>query len=85
MEYQTLMSLLATTSTKYNNVPRFISKKRIEIHDQSCSAVDRFKANKQIRLKTSKNQIYVTTEIDILFLKELLLLQIQIIMHMIRN
>ena len=79
------MNLLATISTKFNNVPRFISKKWIEFHDQSGSTVDRYKTNQQIRFKTSKNQIYVTTEMHILFLKELLLLQIQIIMRMIRN
>ena len=41
--------MLGTTS---DNVPRFITKKWIEIHDQS-DAEDRYKPSKQIRFKTS--------------------------------
>ena len=36
-----------------NEVPRFITKKWIEVHDQSGNAEDRYKPSKQIRLKTS--------------------------------
>ena len=32
---------------------RFITKKWVEVHDQSGSADDRYKPNKQIRFKTS--------------------------------
>ena len=46
MEYQKITNLLDTT---LDNVPRFITKKRIEVHDQSCSAEDRDKR----RFKTS--------------------------------
>ena len=46
MEYQKITNLLDTT---LDNVPRFITKKRIEVHDQSCSAEDRDKP----RFKTS--------------------------------
>ena len=34
-------------------MPRFITKKWVEVHDQSGSADDRYKPNKQIRFKTS--------------------------------
>ena len=50
MEYQKITNLLGTTS---DNVPRFITKKWIEVHDQSGSAEDRYKPSKQIRFKTS--------------------------------
>ena len=50
MEYQKITNLLDTTS---DNVPRFITKKWVEIHDQSCSAKDKYKPSKQIRFKTS--------------------------------
>ena len=50
MEYQKITNLLDTTS---DNVPRFITKKCIEVNDQSGSAGDRYKPNKQIRFKTS--------------------------------
>ena len=36
-----------------DEVPRFISKKWIEVHDQSGSAEDRYKPSKQIRFKIS--------------------------------
>ena len=50
IEYQKITNLLDTTS---DNVPRFITKKWVEVHDQSGSADDRYKPNKQIRFKTS--------------------------------
>ena len=50
MEYQKVTNLLGTT---IDNVPRFITKKWVELHDQSGSAEDRYKPNKQIRFKTS--------------------------------
>ena len=36
-----------------DNVPRFITKKSVEVHDLSGSAEDRYKPSKQIRFKTS--------------------------------
>ena len=45
-----IRSLLDTTS---DNVPRFITKKWIEVHDQAGSADDRYKPSKKIRFKTS--------------------------------
>ena len=50
MEYQKITNLLDTTP---DNVPRFITKKLIEVDDQSGSAEDRYKPSKQIRFKTS--------------------------------
>ena len=50
MEYQKLTNLLDTTP---DNVPRFITKKWIEVPDQSGSTEDRYKPSKQIRFKTS--------------------------------
>ena len=50
MEYQNIINLLGTIS---DNVPRFITKKWIEVHDQSGTAEDRYKPGKQIRYKTS--------------------------------
>ena len=43
MEYQKITNLLVTKS---DEVPRFITKKWVEVHDQSGSADDRYKPNK---------------------------------------
>ena len=50
MEYQKIRNLL---DTALDNVPRFITKKCVEVQDQSGSAEDRYKLSKQIRFKTS--------------------------------
>ena len=50
MGYQKITNLLDKT---FDNVPRFITKKQIEVHDQSGNAEDRYKPSKQIRFKTS--------------------------------
>ena len=47
MEYQKIINLLGTIPDK---VPRFITKKWIEVHDQSGEA---YSTNKQKRFKTS--------------------------------
>ena len=47
MEYQKVVHLLDTTS---DTVPRIVTKKWIELHDQSGGA---YNTNKQIRFKTS--------------------------------
>ena len=44
------MNLLGTT---LNEIPRFITKKQVEVHDQSGTADDRYKPNKHLRFKTS--------------------------------
>ena len=49
-EYQKITNLLGTT---FDEVPRFITEKWVEVHDQSGSADDRYKPSKQIRFKTS--------------------------------
>ena len=76
MEYQKITNLLDTTS---DNVPWFITKKCIEVHDQSGSAGDRYKPNKQIRFKTSMlrsdlrdfSNAYILVKGDISSLKEM--------------
>ena len=50
MEYQKITNLLGTT---IDEIPRFITKKWVKVYDQSGSADDRYKPNKQIRFKTS--------------------------------
>ena len=50
MEYQKITNLLGTTP---DEVPRIITKKWIEVHDQSGNAEDRYKPSKQITFKTS--------------------------------
>ena len=50
MEYHKITKLLGTTP---DEVLRFITKKWIEVHDQSGNAEDRYKPSKQIRFKTS--------------------------------
>ena len=47
MEYQKIINVLYTTS---DNVPRFNTKKLIEVHDHLRGI---YNINKQIRLKTS--------------------------------
>ena len=50
MEYQKITNLLGTT---FDEIPRFIAKKWAKVYDQSGSADDRYKPNKQIRFETS--------------------------------
>ena len=50
MEYQKITNLLGNRSDK---VPGFITKKWIEVDDESGTAEDRYKPSKQIRFKTS--------------------------------
>ena len=47
MKYQTIINLLDTT---FDKVPKFITEKWIEVHDQSGGSNS---TNKQIRFKTS--------------------------------
>ena len=50
MEYQKNTNLLGTM---LDEVPRFITKKWMKVHDQSSSAEDRYKPSKQIRFMWS--------------------------------
>ena len=52
MEHQKIINLLDTTS---DSVTRFITKKWIEVHDQSGGS---YNINKQIRFKTSMVRSY---------------------------
>ena len=54
MECQKITNLLDTTS---NNVPIFIIKKWIDVHDQPSNAESRYKLSKHIRFKTSVLQL----------------------------
>ena len=49
MEYQKITNLLGTM---LDEVPRFITKKWVEVHDQSGSGNDRYKPSKQTTFKT---------------------------------
>ena len=50
MECQKITNLL---ETRIDEIPRFITKKWVKVYDQSNSADDGYKPNKQIRFKTS--------------------------------
>ena len=50
MEYQKTTNLLGNT---FDSVPRFITKKCIEVYDQSVTGENRYNSNKQMRFKTS--------------------------------
>ena len=50
MKYRKITNLLRTTP---NEMPRFITKKWVEVHDQSGEANDRYRPNKPISFKTS--------------------------------
>ena len=52
MEYQKITNILGNNTS--DKVPRFITKKWIEVHDQSGEA---YNTNKQIRYKTSMLRI----------------------------
>ena len=80
MKYQKIINLLDTTS---DNVPKFITKKWVEVHDQSNKI---YNTNKQIRFKHQcNNQIYAITAMHIFLSRELFLLENQIIIKMTRN
>ena len=49
-EYQNITNLLGTRPSE---VPRFVTKTWVEVHDQSGNAEDRYKPSKQIRFKAS--------------------------------
>ena len=75
MVYQKITNYLGTA---LDEVPRFITKKCIEVHDQSGNAEDRYKPRKQIRYKTSMLRSDLRDFSDAYnFIKELLPLQKQ--------
>ena len=58
-----------------DEIPRFITKKWVEVHDQSGSAEDRYNLSKEIRFKISMlRNLNVILVMGILLLKEILLL-----------
>ena len=74
MEYQKIKNLSGTTP---NEMPRFITGKWVEVHDQSIDAGDRYKPNKPMRFKTSKlrsdvcnfSDVYIVVKGDITLTK----------------
>ena len=56
MEYQKITNLLGTT---LDEIPVFITKKWVKVYNQSGSADNRYKPNKQIRFKTSMRRSYL--------------------------
>ena len=76
MEYQKITNLLGTT---LDEVLTFITKRWVEVYDQSGNAGDRYKPSKQIRFTTSMLRS------DLLLWMEGLLLQIQMMQIMTRN
>ena len=49
MEYQKITNLLGTTT---NEMPKFITKKWVEVHDQLGDVNDRYKPNKTSNLRS---------------------------------
>ena len=56
MEHQKITNLLGNMPEK---VPRFITRKWIEVHDQSGTGENRYKPSKKIRFKTSMLRSYL--------------------------
>ena len=80
MEYQTIINLLDTTS---DNIPKFITKKWIEVHDQSRKV---YITKKQIRFKTSTLQSDLCDYSDAyIVVKQTINVTGPIMMHMTRN
>ena len=78
MEYQKITNLLGTT---IDEIPRFITEKWVEVHDQSG---ENYNINKEIRIKTSMlrsdlcdfNDVYIFVTGNITVTKNYLLLMI---------
>ena len=80
MEYQKITNLLGKKSDK---VHRFVTKKWIEVHDQSGET---YNTNKQIRFKTSMLRSDLCDFSDAyIVVKKKVLLQILTMMHMIKS
>ena len=77
MEFQKISNFLDTTFDD-KDLPRFLTKKWIEVYDQSEK---NYNPNKEIRIKTSMLKLVMC----ILFGKELLLLLIQIMQKEIKR
>ena len=73
MEFQKIANFLDTTSDD-KELPRFITKKWIEVYDQSEK---NYSSNKEIRIKTSMlSQIYAILVMQILLWKKILFLKV---------
>ena len=77
MEYQKITKLIGSISDK---VPKFITKKWIEVHDEYGTAGNRYNPNKQIRFKTSMirsdlcdySDAYIAVEGDLLLKEQII-------------
>ena len=84
MQFQKIVNFLDTNSDN-KDLPKFVTKKWVEVYDQSQGNYD---VNKEIRIKTSMlrsdlcdfSDAYTTTEILLLLQKHLLLM---ILKHLI--
>ena len=77
MEFQKIANFLDTTFDD-KDLPKFVTKKWIEVYDQSEK---NYSPNKEIRIKTSMlRSIYVILMMCILLWKELLLLKVIILL-----
>ena len=73
MEFQKIANFLDTTSDD-KELPRFITKKWIEVYDQSEK---NYSSNKEIRIKTSMlSQIYAILVMQMLLWKKILFLKV---------
>ena len=73
MEFQKIANFLDTTSDD-KELPRFITKKWIEVYDQSEK---NYSSNKETRIKTSMlSQIYAILVMQILLWKKILFLKV---------
>ena len=73
MEFQKIANFLDTTSDD-KELPRFITKKWIEVYDQSEK---NYSSNKEIRIKTSMlSQIYAILVMQILLWKKILFMKV---------
>ena len=97
MEFQKIVNFLDITSDN-EDLPRYVTKKWIEVYDQSQGNYD---VNKEIRIKTSISDVYIVAKGDITVTKKTftandfeiliihkimqLLLILQIIMHLVKR
>ena len=75
MEFQKITNFLDITSDNNKDLPKFVTKKQIEVYDQSQG---NYNVNKQIRIKTSRlrsdlcdfSDAYIVVKADIIVTKK---------------
>ena len=73
MEFQKIVNFLVTSSDD-KDLPRFVTKKWIEVYDQS---EENYNVNKEIRIKTSMLRS------DLMLIKEIKILHLKIMRHLL--